>query len=136
MSDHNVAWVAKGPIPPKAPPPSAAGPVHWAKENLFQGPVNTIITLICTVFIVLAVWAVARWALVDAVFIADSLKEYREIDPDGGASGEASQGASGPSAGASRTAAWFWDRAGPARAAAEKKRAEKSRKAARKAKTS
>ena len=78
MSDNNIAWVAKGPIPPKAPPPGARGPVHWAKENLFQGPVNTIITLICIALIAFIVPKILDWALLDATFNASSLKECRE----------------------------------------------------------
>ncbi len=77
MSD--VAYVSKGFIEPSPPPSTAAGPVAWLRENLFAGPVNTILTLVSLALLALLIPGIVQWAFVDATWVASSLSECREI---------------------------------------------------------
>jgi general L-amino acid transport system permease protein len=52
-----------------APPPSLVrGPIAWIRENLFSGPVNTILTLIAIYLIYIALPPVVRFLFIDAVW--------------------------------------------------------------------
>jgi general L-amino acid transport system permease protein len=52
-----------------APPPSLVrGPVAWIRENLFSGPVNTILTLIALYLIYVLVPPAIRFLFIDAVW--------------------------------------------------------------------
>ena len=44
MSDTN--FVRTEMLPPVAPPVSQRGVVRWLRENLFSGPLNTILSLL------------------------------------------------------------------------------------------
>ena len=55
----------------RAAPVVQTGPVQWAKENLFNGPVNTALTLISLYVLWLAIPPLVNWALIDAVFTPD-----------------------------------------------------------------
>ncbi|MGG7564698.1 amino acid ABC transporter permease [Rhodovulum sp. DZ06] len=83
MTDNNVAWVAEGSIPPSPPPAGETGPIRWARENLFLGPVNSVITIVASIFITWGVLALLQWAVFDAVVNASSLAECREVNPHG-----------------------------------------------------
>ena len=61
MSGQPIAFVAHEQIPPSPPPPSAVGPVKWMRENLFAGPVNTILTLVSVGFIIWLAIAAIPW---------------------------------------------------------------------------
>jgi general L-amino acid transport system permease protein len=81
MTDVNagkISFVRDRMLPPSAPPVSQVGAVRWARENLFAGPVNTILTVLSVGFVV---WLVASawpwWAR--SVWNATSLTECREI---------------------------------------------------------
>ncbi len=58
-----IAFVADGQIPASPPPSSAVGPVKWARDNLFSGPVNSILTLVSIAFIVLMAYEILPWFL-------------------------------------------------------------------------
>ncbi|HEX8663355.1 MAG TPA: amino acid ABC transporter permease [Beijerinckiaceae bacterium] len=52
-----------------APPPSLVrGPLAWIRENLFSGPVNTILTLIALYLIYILVPPILRFLFIDAVW--------------------------------------------------------------------
>jgi general L-amino acid transport system permease protein len=52
-----------------APPPSLVrGPLAWIRENLFSGPVNTILTLIALYLIYVLVPPIVRFLFIDAVW--------------------------------------------------------------------
>lgn len=78
-SAKDPAFVADGVIPPSPPPASArGGAVAWVRDNLFAGPVNTIVTLVIAGFVAWLLPGVIEWALLDAVWSASSLSECRE----------------------------------------------------------
>jgi general L-amino acid transport system permease protein len=65
------------PLPVERPPVASAGPVAWMRANLFNSPLNTILTLAALCLLALAIPPVARWAFVDAVWSADSGRACR-----------------------------------------------------------
>lgn len=83
MPDRNLAFVADKVIPPSPPPSTSVGAVGWMRENLFRGPVNSIISVLCAALVLWLVPGIISWAFIDAVFNAGSLAECREINPHG-----------------------------------------------------
>jgi len=65
------------PLPAGRPPPVAAGPVAWVRANLFGGIASTILTLAAASLLAVAIPPVIRWALIDAVWRADSGRACR-----------------------------------------------------------
>ena len=80
---REIAFVATEEIPEAAPPPRTTGLYHWAKENLFSSPLNVVLSVVSIALIAWMVPPILKWAFVDAVWSAGSLKECREINPDG-----------------------------------------------------
>jgi len=78
-SERTVAFVASGQIPPSAPPASEVGPIHWLKANLFDGVVNSILTVVSIVAIVMIVPPLFDWIFLKGVWNADSLGGCREV---------------------------------------------------------
>ncbi len=78
-SERNIAYVASGPIAPSPPPASEVGPIHWVKANLFDGVVNSILTIVSVLAIVLVVPPLFDWMFLKGVWNAGSLGECREI---------------------------------------------------------
>lgn len=60
-AEKTIAFVADGQIPPSPPPSSAVGPVKWIKDNLFPGPVNSILTIVSLAFIAFVAYEVVPW---------------------------------------------------------------------------
>ncbi|RMH53740.1 MAG: amino acid ABC transporter permease [Alphaproteobacteria bacterium] len=77
-----IAYVARGTIPPSPPPPSEVGVVRWLRENLFSSTGNTILTLVAAWVVVEVFLALLPW-LGGAVWNAGSLSECRAISPGG-----------------------------------------------------
>lgn len=78
-SEHNIAFVASGQIPPSAPPSSEVGPIHWLRLNLFDGVVSSILTVVSIVAIALIVPPLFDWIFLKGVWNADSLGGCREV---------------------------------------------------------
>lgn len=67
---------------PDLPPPSSSlGVVGWLKTNLFNGPVNSIATLVLLYILVPPLWSAFQWIFLNADWIGDS----REMCTSGGA---------------------------------------------------
>lgn len=58
-------------------PPATAGPIAWLRANLFSSAGSTILTLGAAGLMALALPPVIRWALIDAVWHADSGRACR-----------------------------------------------------------
>ncbi len=90
MSDthaQTVAYVRDSMLPPQAPPSSQIGAVKWLRENLFDGWVSTILTVVSVAVIAWLVAAIWPW-LANSVWNAGSLAECRRIVAEmGGTSG-------------------------------------------------
>jgi len=78
-SDRSIAFVASGQIPQSPPPANLTGPVGWVRENLFDGILNSILTLASIAVIVMVVPPIIDWAFLKGVLNAGSLGECREI---------------------------------------------------------
>ena len=76
MSDTN--FVRTEMLPPVAPPVSQRGVVRWLRENLFSGPLNTILSLLAVAALYYLIKASLPWWL-NGVWNATSLRECREI---------------------------------------------------------
>src|ERR1700730_7828807 len=60
------------PLPVERPRPGTSGPLAWLRGNLFNNIPNTILTLIALYLLAVTIPPVIRWALVDAIWHADS----------------------------------------------------------------
>jgi general L-amino acid transport system permease protein len=78
MSKSDIAFVRREMLPEKAPPVTAAGPIKWVRDNLFPGPINTVMTLLAIYFIYQIVSGAMPWFL-NGVWTTSSLAECREV---------------------------------------------------------
>ena len=78
MSKSELAFVRHEILPEQAPPVTEAGIVKWLRDNLFPGPVNTVLTLVAIYFLFKLLSGAMPWFW-NGVWTADSLSECREI---------------------------------------------------------
>jgi general L-amino acid transport system permease protein len=81
MSDthaHSVAFVRETSIPAAPPPASEAGAVKWVRENLFNGWVNAVLTIVSLYIIAMIVVKSAPWFL-NGMWDTPSLAACREV---------------------------------------------------------
>jgi general L-amino acid transport system permease protein len=71
-------FVRKDMLPPQTPPVSQIGAVRWMRENLFSGPLNTILTVLSLLAVLWVVQHVGPWFM-NAIWNAGSLAECRQI---------------------------------------------------------
>jgi general L-amino acid transport system permease protein len=64
-----ISYLQRAPIAPSAPPIATSGLVHWMRTNLFNGPLNTILTLIVGYILFITLPDMVRFYFVDAVWI-------------------------------------------------------------------
>ncbi|HEY5796887.1 MAG TPA: amino acid ABC transporter permease [Bosea sp. (in: a-proteobacteria)] len=62
------AFVRKEALEQEAAPLSVAGPVAWIRNNLFSGPVNSLMTLVCLYIVATSVPDLVRFYFIDAVW--------------------------------------------------------------------
>ena len=62
------AFVRRETLEQQAPPLSVAGPVAWIRTNLFSGPVNSFMTLICIYVVATSLPDLVRFYFIDAVW--------------------------------------------------------------------
>ena len=65
------------PIPVERPRPASAGLLGWLRANLFNGPLNTILTVAAVYLFVVTIPPIVRWGFVDANWSADSGRACR-----------------------------------------------------------
>jgi general L-amino acid transport system permease protein len=63
-----ISYLQPAPIPPSAPPVATRGAVHWIRSNLFNSPLNTILTLIFGYLVVTSLPELIRFYFIDAVW--------------------------------------------------------------------
>lgn len=76
MSD--MSYVRSEMLPERAPPASSVGPVGWMRQNLFNGVVNSILTILSLIVIAVALMALVPW-LFSPTWYATSQNECYEI---------------------------------------------------------
>ncbi|MEM8750896.1 MAG: amino acid ABC transporter permease [Pseudomonadota bacterium] len=82
MSDTHaeVAFVAKEEIPASPPPSDILGWRAWVRENLFATPRDTILTIVFSLLVIIGLYELLPWLVFDSVWVADSIRQCREID--------------------------------------------------------
>ena len=90
---HNVAFTRETMLPQQEPPTTAVGAVGWARQNLFSGWFNSVLTLIFLAAILSVLAAIIPWIL-SPTWNAGSLSECRDI-LSAGAADAAGHGTSG-----------------------------------------
>ena len=72
MSKSDLSFVRTEMLPEQAPPVTEQGVVKWLRENLFAGPINTVMTLISLVVIYKILAGITPW-LANGVWTTSSL---------------------------------------------------------------
>ncbi|NNK78191.1 MAG: amino acid ABC transporter permease [Litoreibacter sp.] len=80
MSD--LGFVRTEMLPEQAPPATTVGAIGWARQNLFNGISNSVLTVLSLVFIYYILAAMLPW-LLSPTWGAESLNECREINGSG-----------------------------------------------------
>ncbi len=81
----SLSYVRKEMLAPKEAPLSQVGANRWIRENLFSGPVSTVLTLL-SLFVIWQILASLGPWLMNTVWNAGSLSQCRQIlDGAGGA---------------------------------------------------
>lgn len=88
MSDYS--FVRTEMLPEESPPATSVGLIGWARENLFSGWFNSVLTLVSLAFVVWVLGSILPW-IFQSSWTANSLKECREVI--GAAYGETAHGA-------------------------------------------
>ncbi|MDZ4135365.1 MAG: ABC transporter permease subunit, partial [Paracoccaceae bacterium] len=78
MGTNKLSYVRTQMLAEKTPPTSQIGALRWARENLFSGPLNTILTVLGLSAVFWVVQHLSPWFL-NSVWNANSLSECREI---------------------------------------------------------
>jgi general L-amino acid transport system permease protein len=78
------AWVRTEDARTLPPPPNTTGFTGWLLQNLFNTPLNAVLSILGTAFIVWIAWGVIDWALVRGVFAGESRDACVAV-PDSGA---------------------------------------------------
>jgi general L-amino acid transport system permease protein len=61
-------FVRDEPLAPLPPPLAEAGAIGWARKNLFSGPLNIALTILCALLIVWIVPPLVKFLVIDAVW--------------------------------------------------------------------
>jgi len=75
---QNLSYVRSEMLPEQAPPVTQIGAIKWMRENLFSGPLNTLLTLTSLYVVYLLVAHIGPW-FANSVWNAGSLSECRQI---------------------------------------------------------
>ncbi|KDB04838.1 amino acid ABC transporter permease, partial [Defluviimonas sp. 20V17] len=78
MAEQPLHYVRTEMLEAKAPPSSQIGPLRWARENLFSGWFNSLLTLVSLYVILTLLAGIAPW-FGHTVWNAGSLSECRKI---------------------------------------------------------
>ena len=79
MPDRSaVAFVRTQDVPPAPPPPNAAGPTKWLKDNLFATPANGALTVVALLAIYMILSGTLPW-IFNGIWNSPSLAVCRDI---------------------------------------------------------
>ncbi|MDZ4095125.1 MAG: amino acid ABC transporter permease [Paracoccaceae bacterium] len=78
MSTPSISFVRDAMLAQKTPPLTDRGAIKWLRENLFSGPVNSLLTILGLLALFFLIKASAPW-LLHSVWNAGSLDECRTI---------------------------------------------------------
>lgn len=66
-------------IPQRPAPKGTIGPIAWLRSNLFNGPINSIFTLLGLYVLYLLVVPTVQWAFIDADWVGDSREDCSRV---------------------------------------------------------
>ncbi|MBP2236548.1 general L-amino acid transport system permease protein [Sinorhizobium kostiense] len=78
MNIHNASWVRQDIIAASPRPAAQGGVAEWARKNLFNGWLSTLLTVASVTIVVWMAMALAPW-LSNSIWRANSLAECRQI---------------------------------------------------------
>ncbi|MEO0546141.1 MAG: amino acid ABC transporter permease [Pseudomonadota bacterium] len=79
----SIAYVAREELPALPAPISVSGPAGWIRQNLFPTWKDGILTIVFGIIILWGLAALVPWLFINSVWVADSLRECREINSEG-----------------------------------------------------
>jgi len=78
MGDRNASYVRTEMMEPQAPPITEVGAIRWVRENLFDGVLSSVLTVLALLAIAFLLHELGPW-LLNSVWNAHSLTQCREI---------------------------------------------------------
>ncbi|HHH9650076.1 TPA: amino acid ABC transporter permease [Pseudomonas aeruginosa] len=78
MASHETSWVREQMLTQSEPPTRQVGIVKWARENLFNGWLSSILTIASVLLLLALLAAVGPW-VANSIWNANSLSECRQI---------------------------------------------------------
>jgi general L-amino acid transport system permease protein len=78
VATNSLRFVSRENLEALPPPNLTRGPIAWARENLFSGIFNTILTVLSAALLILVVPPVVRFLFIDAVWIGADRAACRE----------------------------------------------------------
>jgi general L-amino acid transport system permease protein len=76
---HTVAYVAPTQYADQTPPASQVGILAWFRENFFSSWWNSLLTVLSIALLAAVLPGLVDWAIIKAVWQADSLRECRDL---------------------------------------------------------
>ncbi len=80
----NLGWVRTEEAQKLPPPPNTTGLVGWLLQNLFNTPLNIVLTVLGAAFVAWIAWGVIDWAIIRGIFTGENRDACVAI-PDSGA---------------------------------------------------
>lgn len=77
MSDQSYSYVRTEMLSEQSPPSSSVGPLRWVRENLFNGVVNSLLTVLSLLAVFFLLQGLLPWFL-NSVWNTNSLSECRD----------------------------------------------------------
>lgn len=68
----NIGWVRTKDAERLPPPPNTTGLIGWLLQNLFNSPLNSVMTIVGALFIAWIGWGIIEWAVIRAVFTGEN----------------------------------------------------------------
>ncbi len=78
LQKSTLSYVRTEMLPQAHPPLRDTGIIKWMRENLFSGVMNTVLTVLGTLAVVLLIYDAFPWFM-RSVWVADSLSECRSV---------------------------------------------------------
>ncbi len=72
MDGEQPSDLRRAPTPPEPPPPGRTGALAWTRARLFDGALNSLLTVVSVLIIAILVWPTVRFLFIDAVWNGSS----------------------------------------------------------------
>ena len=75
----DIAYVATEMLPEQPAPINTHGPIAWMQANLFSTPRDSILTVIFAAVVLLTLYKLLPWLLIDSVFFAEFDQFFKKV---------------------------------------------------------